>query len=744
MKKIIFGICLGLITGATSFASAADQRPAPNIVHFLIDDLGWQDIACYRDGAAMYETPNIDRIAQHGMRFTQAYSPAPTCAPSRVAYMAGQWPTHTGVYHVQGGVLTRAYHPSSPRIPPFYAARLPEDQPNLAQVLKGAGYITGHLQKWHSGGRSAGYPGPADYGFDFGWDGDREYNDPDLWPPENPQHKREYLSGIWAGIRPNRLADFPTYDEGDPFRMNPDDDDRPFDGGVDLALKWLNKSKGQPFFLNYATFMVHGPIGTRDRKRLQYYCDKLGIPFPEDPGSTNTTRSGQKNPYYAAMVDSMDWMVGEVMTYLETTDDPRNPGHKLIDNTYIILSSDNGGVTGVPAVNAAGKREHEEVTDNAPLRGGKQTPQEGGVRIPFIVQGPAIEAGAVNDSMVSLIDLFPTFMDIAGLPVQPALELDGCNLLPLFQGEANSPLLADGSVRDTLYFHYPIQNPMASAIRKGDWKLILHHAPEANGGVETTLYRLQHEDGSFADIGEVTNLAEQYPEIRDDLLSDLLRHFEEYDVEVPYKNSANPGGLHAHADQVPAVLRQYSEGDQLTVHFEAGEGKAKIIDANLIYTLNGSDLLRKHRNFEEWFEAPAEVFGGKAVATAPPGMTHAIFYLRDANGFLVTSAPVPAETEVGQVSLITPTFENAFAYRPGLIAMIQCGESAVRHALVAGQDVSALSDALAAGRMTLEQEVAEVSYAPAIRQIRKEIRAFKGLVVEASLPELNRFRLQDW
>ena len=741
MIKLTMTVAACAWLGASSLIAAPAK---PNIVHFLIDDLGWQDIACYRAGESIYETPNIDRIAANGMRFTQAYSPAPTCAPSRVAYMAGQWPTHTGVYHVQGGVPARAYHPSSARIPPFYAARLPVDAPNIAQMLKQAGYMTGHIQKWHSGGRSAGYPGPADYGFDFGWDGDREYNDPDLWPPENPKHKREYLAGIWASMRPNRLADFPTYDAADPYRMDPDDDDRPFDGGVDLAVKWLDKSKAQPFFLNYATFMVHGPIGTRDRKRLEYYCDKMGVPFPEDPGSIDKGGFGQKNPYYAAMVDSMDWMVGKVITYLEETDDPRNPGHKLIDNTYIILSSDNGGVTGSPAVNTAGVREHEQVTDNTPLRGGKQTPQEGGLRIPLIVKGPGIQTAKVNDSIVSLIDLLPTFMDMAGMPAQPALELDGCNLLPLFKGQAKAALLADGSVRDTLYFHYPIINPLASAIRKGDWKLILNYAPEANGGKEATLYRLQNDDGSFADLGEATDLADRYPEIRDDLLNDLGAHLADYDAAIPYKNPANPGGIHAHADEVPKVLRKYSVGDQLTVHFEAGVGKAQIVDAKLIYTTNGSDYLRKSRNFEEWFEAPAEVRGGTAVATAPPGMTHAIFYLRDANGFLITTETLPAETEVGQIYKITPTFADAFAYRPGLVAMIQCGESAVRHALVAEQNVSALSDALAIGRTTLQTDVAEEPYAKAIRQIRKEIRAFKGVVVEASLPELNQYRLKDW
>jgi len=312
------------------------------------------------------------------------------------------------------------------------------------------------------------------------------------------------------------------------------------------------------------------------------------------------------------------------------------------------------------------------------------------------------------------------------------------------KGEAEAPTLADGRVRDTLYFHYPIGIPLASAIRKGDWKLILNYAPEFNRNPEIGLYRLQNADGSFADLGEAENMADSEPGIRDELLEDLQTHLEKFDTEIPYKNPANPGGVFADAGQVPKVLRQYSEGDLLTVHFEAGEGKAKIVDAKLIYTLNGSDLLRKNRSYEEWFEAPAEIQGGKAVATAQPGMTHGIFYLRDANDFLITSKPLPPQAKVGQTYEITPTLKDAFAWRPGLIAMIKTGEAALRHALVAGQDVTALNDALAAGRSTLEQAVEEEPYAKAMRQIRKEIRAFKGVVVEASLPELNQFRLKDW
>jgi len=138
---------------------------------------------------------------------------------------------------------------------------------------------------------------------------------------------------------------------------------------LDLALGFIRKNKDQPFFLNFCPYYVPGPIGTRDRARLAHYCQKMGYAFPTDPGTINVGRTGHSNPYYASMVDSVDWMVGKVVNYLDATDDPRNPGQKLIANTYIIIDSDNGGWVGEP-------REH--LTDNSPLRSGKMSCYEGG------------------------------------------------------------------------------------------------------------------------------------------------------------------------------------------------------------------------------------------------------------------------------------------------------------------------------------------------------------------------------
>jgi len=248
------------------------KRPQPNIVHILTDDLGWQDVACYYRAVhgkeAVYKTPHMDRIAQNGMRFMQAYSPSATCAPSRAAYMAGQYAPHTGVLHVMGSLPPRAFAPHFPYIDGYYPMRLDLGTPTIAKVLKEAGYLTGHIKKWHIGGRSSGYPDPPAYGFDFSWvAGGKDYNDPDVWD-RGMKHKQQYWNGLWLPLNP-RHKGFATSDPDDPFRTDPNDDDRPLDGVTDLAVRWLNKAKdqGKPFFLNLCPSLVHGPISTRDRKR---------------------------------------------------------------------------------------------------------------------------------------------------------------------------------------------------------------------------------------------------------------------------------------------------------------------------------------------------------------------------------------------------------------------------------------------------------------------------------------------
>jgi len=379
------------------FASFGFAKPKPNIVHIMVDDLGWQDIASHKiDGEAVYETPHLDKLTRLGRRFTEAYAPSPVCAPSRVSFLRGQYPVNTGVYSVTGGQLPRAHQPSIPLIPPYYLYGLPVEEPMIPETLKKAGYFSGHVGKWHAGGKYRGFPFPTDQGFDFGFleenGGPLFYNDSELWNPKDG--RKNSFGGAWQRMVPHRLGDFATSSPDDPYQL--DEDGRPFDKPTDLAVGFIRKHKDKPFFLNFCPLYVHGPIATRDRKRLEHYCKKMGIEFPTDPGPLNPEMRGHTNPYYAAMVDAVDWSIGKVVRYLENTEDPRNPGHKLIDNTYVIIDSDNGGWVG---------SQYEPITDNSPLRGGKMNNYEGGLRVPFIVRGPGVPAGSVCDTPINLIDL---------------------------------------------------------------------------------------------------------------------------------------------------------------------------------------------------------------------------------------------------------------------------------------------------------------------------------------------------
>ena len=742
-KTLKAAVTAALVLQGTS--QAADSTPPkPNIVHILTDDLGWQDVAAYyrkvQGKEAIYETPALDRMAEKGRMFMQAYSPCATCAPSRAAYMAGQFTPHTGVLHVTGGLPPRPMRIDQNYFDGYYPARLQLGTPTIAQVLRGEGYLTGHIKKWHFGGRNDTWPGPLDYGFDFSWDASsKDYNDADVWDKDR-ENKMDYWNGIWKPLDP-RHKGFATAEPNDPFRMNPDDDDRPLDGVSDLAVKWLAKAKdqGKPFFLNLCPSLVHGPISTRDRKRLEHYCKKMGVPFPTDPGKITEKKNGQVNPYYASMVDGLDWGVGKVLSYLENTDDPRNPGHKLIDNTYLIVSADNGGAEG-------NFGPQERVADNSPLRGGKSSIYEGGIRIPFLVMGPGVKPGSSTDTPINLIDLFPTFMEIAGAAPRGDLELDGCDILPVIKGDSDEAKFADGTVRDTLYFTLPTGKSSASTIRKGGWKLHLNHAPEDNGRPAMELFQLYHEDGSVADLGEKTNLIDTEPAKRDELLAELKAWFAKFDLQLPYKNPATaaPGKPLPGADQVPMVTKMSEEGDKVSVEFETGNGKTRIIEANLLYTTNGSDLLREKADCEEWGRVPVKVGDGIVSALVPPGTTHAIFYLRDENGFCISTKKMPNSHGKGGQSrwTVAKDADDTYAWRPGLISLISAGQSALGNAKKKNLDTARLVDALDSAKAVSSNPADEKSYAPAIRDLRHAICALD--VPEAHLPVMNLYATSKW
>lgn len=735
-RTFCFAVLLLAICQAAVYAG---DPPKPNIVHILTDDLGWQDVVCFDvDGDNPYETPNMDRLAKQGRKFMQAYSPSATCAPSRAAYISGQHPVTTGIYHVFGGKLPRPWYEGrahiTSHINPFYRYRLPVTEMTIPRELKKAGYATAHVGKWHLGGRSNGYPFPGEYGFDMSYTqdvtgGKMYYTDPDVWGPKNDV--RAYGQGLAVNMRPDRLSGFATDDPNDPFQL--DEDGRPFDKPLDVALKWMEKHHGEPFFLNYCTYYVHAPIQTRNRARFEYYCKKFGYDFPTDPGPINKDTPEKPNPYYATMVETLDWMIGNVVTYLEETDDPRNPGHKLIDNTYIIVSSDNGGYE---------KQGGETMSNNAPLRGGKQDSHEGGVRVPFIVCGPGIPKDTECQTPISLLDLYPTFVDMVGLPPSDNPKLIGCNILPLMKGETDKAKFGDGKARESIYFYFPSYHHAAGSIRKGPWKLYRNVAPGINAAPEIELFRLYNDDGSLADIGEKENLAEAMPELKSELLAELNTFLDEANVTYPYKDpkavTPMPG-----QENVPAVLDRGYEKDLVWCNVETGTGKSSIVDAKLLYTVNGSLLEYTKGRREMWFDIPASIEDGKIQAKVPPGTSHAVFCLTDSAGYLITSEPLPSCKEIPFNKPGSSYVKDGYKFRPGLYALIELAEQAAAELESKGGDESLNTEierAKAVYAASASEETSDEVFCETLRKLRGSIRALKGEVSQADNYYLNLFR----
>jgi arylsulfatase A-like enzyme len=576
----------------------ASARPAkPNIVLILADDLGWQDVKCYDiDAPCPMETPNLDRLATKGIKFWQAYSPAPTCAPSRCAIMSGIHPARAQKTHVVGGAPPAPHHLLAwSMMSPWYSGRMPEDTFTLARALKSGGYTTGHCGKWHMAISHNAFPQPEDVGFDW------------------TRHSR----GVTEPMKPHRLTGFATEKVGDPYRL--DKDGFPFHQNSADALEFLSTHKDQPFFLYYATWLVHTPIHTRSKGLLDKYVKKLGVKLPDDPHKF-WMGEGQTNPFYCAMVEMLDHYVGQLFDYLETTEDPRWPGHKLVENTYIIFTSDNGGMEG---------HKTQIITDNYPLDRGKISLMEGGTRVPLIITGPGIAKGVESNVMVNGLDFYPTLLTLSGTNTPGRLDLDGCDLSKLLHEGPDNPNLvkdANGQTRDTMVWHFPNSAALESTIRVGDYKLVRNYDHINNpNNKPLELYRL-YDSGKRADIEEQKDLATTLPAKAKEMDARLSEILDGMEASYPYYN---PYGSRAPATKknVCTVLSHEQDGD--TVEFTYRENGAKVVRANLIHTFNGGD------RYEEWFRTPAKLVpGNKAIATLPEGTTHYFLNLIDENNFL--------------------------------------------------------------------------------------------------------------
>jgi len=400
-RSFVVGLALLAACGFASRLAAAEK---PNVVLIVLDDYGWKDSSCY--GSTYYKTPHIDRLAKDGVRFTDFYAACPVCSPTRASILTGKYPQRFGITDWLPG---RGDNPAQRLKRPELPTGLPLEAVTLAENLKAAGYVTGHIGKWHLGGETMS---PLEQGFDVNIAGDHTGTPLSYFAPF--KNKMRSMPGLETAPEGEYLTD----------RLAAE------------AEKFIVANKDKPFFLYLPHYAVHTPLKAKADVIAKYKEGRPGT---------------QGNPVYAAMVESADDAVGRVLNALDDA--------KLAEKTLVIFTSDNGGLAtqegpGTPA------------TINAPLREGKGHLYEGGVRIPFIVRGPGVTKPAVTSTVGCSIDIAPTVLDLCG--VTPTEKYDGVSLKPVLGG---GPL--DRPAVYWHYPHYANQGSRPSgAVRAGEWKLI--------------------------------------------------------------------------------------------------------------------------------------------------------------------------------------------------------------------------------------------------------------------------------
>ncbi|MGI8739788.1 MAG: sulfatase [Gammaproteobacteria bacterium] len=405
-------------TTAVHRGASGRSRP-PNIILILADDLGYGQLGC--NGNLYNETPNLDRIANEGMRFSNAYAAAAVCSPTRAALMTGQHPARQGITDY----LARD---DDHFLSPSYIT--------INERLESAGYVTGLIGKWHFTG---------DYGKNLG--APQRHG----WHEVLLSETRYIASGAYFApysfmprVQPREPGEYLTE------RLNTE------------AVEFIRRHRDEPFFLYLSHYAVHKEMAARD-EIIAKYANKFGAGL------------NGNDPVLAAMLESVDDGVGQILQTLEALG--------IDDDTLVVFTSDNGGETA-----------------NTPLRTGKSTLYEGGIRVPLVMRYPdGIRAAVASDIPAVTHDLYPTFMELARVRPRDRQPVDGFSLAPIFRGRGELG-------RNTLYWHYPRVKPhslggrSSGAIRAGDYKLI-----EFFDTGELELYDLR------ADVGEANNLASSMP-----------------------------------------------------------------------------------------------------------------------------------------------------------------------------------------------------------------------------------------
>ena len=445
---------------AISVFSCQTQEKKPNIIIINIDDMGWRDLGFM--GSEFYVTPNIDKLSAQGMVFTNGYAASANCAPSRACLMTGQWTPRHGIYTV--GSSERGNSKDRKLIPTKNTTTLDPQIPIFPKVLQENGYATCTAGKWHLS------DDPLTYGFDVNIGGGHS------------GHPKSY---------------YPPYRNVD---LQPENGEHLTDLVMSKAIDFV-KSASKPFLLYYTPYAVHTPIQPIDSLKVKY--------------ENKPPWKGQSNIAYATMIENLDRNIGRLLKVLEDMD--------AIENTFIVLTSDNGGFYGI--------------TYQRPLRDGKGSYYEGGIRVPFMFYWEGrIQAGTQSDVPITNLDIFPSILELTGIDTNK-YQMDGESLIPVLTNE--------GQLKERpLYWHFPIylqaydkknnqtrdslfRTRPGSVIRLGDWKL---HQYFEDNGIE--LYNLKE------DISETTNLAEKQPEKVEELMKVLNQW--RVTTEAPVPTTLNP------------------------------------------------------------------------------------------------------------------------------------------------------------------------------------------------------------
>jgi len=454
----------------------AQSKPKhPNILFILADDLGWMDSSLY--GSQYYETPNLKRLAQRGMMFTNAYAANPLCSPTRASILTGKFPARLKITAAAGHLkplpnqpLLKDFGPAWQKIVwPRSKRFLPLEEYTLAEALKEVGYQTAFIGKWHLGHEPWW---PKKQGFDINIAGGHYPGPPSYFSP----YKIKTLSD---GPKGEYLTDRLT----------------------DEAVKYLKQDRRAPFFLCFWHYAVHAPFQAKEAITKKYRTK-------QDP------RGKQKCPVMASMIQSLDESIGRI---LDTLDE-----RKLADDTMIIFTSDNGG-------NMYSDVKGQTPTNNYPLRGGKATIYEGGTREPTVIVWPGVvKPDSRCDEVITSIDYYPTILEMLNLKSKPNQNFDGISFFPLLKG-------ASKLNREAIYCHFPHMTPATGNwpcvyVRRGNWKLIrFFHAADADNH-RYELYNLAE------DISETNNLAAKMPEMVKQLDSLIEQHLKETGALVPKLN----------------------------------------------------------------------------------------------------------------------------------------------------------------------------------------------------------------